>query len=536
MPKNRFLNFTHVLFQILWSYIEYCNKKFTPQSMLPFFKQKEEAIALFKKGDYENALKHYEHAVEIGITLTKNKIDFYDNEQKVQNINYEIAVLKYNQALIYHKQYEDKKTIKVCEEAFVWIEKEIDDRNEKLKNLVENKYYVSLLKIGQYEDVLERTKNIQKSKELALMLKRLKYDEFEKFFKEIGSPSEKDKLRIMEIMEVTDIPILQKCNLHFTRTMIKNIIFMFLKGELLPESFLISVLKSGYSSLINQDNIQSVISTRAYIFGDTHGQFLDTLAILSKIPGNSLDLEQGLVLDKSAVFIFNGDFVDRGPSGIENFVMLLLLKLLHPQQVYLNRGNHEFEAVNIQFGFTNEIFTKYNTKFRPVFQAFVSTFTTLPLCTVLNNEYFIVHGGLPQYTTTLDIIREKNRFVNGNSDEVISCLMWSDPDEIEDWKPSHRGMGVVFGKSITQNFLTKNSLKKIIRSHEFVENGYRENHSGLVATIFSAPNYCGSSNDASYIEMVDGEYKVIRFEEYVKDERFMEFVKEVKNNKYKKEK
>ena len=44
------------------------------------------------------------------------------------------------------------------------------------------------------------------------------------------------------------------------------------------------------------------------------------------------------------VYLFNGDFVDRGGSGYQVIFMLCLFVLVCPGCVYLNRGNHETEA------------------------------------------------------------------------------------------------------------------------------------------------------------------------------------------------
>jgi hypothetical protein len=40
-------------------------------------------------------------------------------------------------------------------------------------------------------------------------------------------------------------------------------------------------------------------------------------------------------------YIFNGDFVDRGKKGAEVLLILYFLKILYPNHVQMNRGNHE---------------------------------------------------------------------------------------------------------------------------------------------------------------------------------------------------
>lgn len=58
--------------------------------------------------------------------------------------------------------------------------------------------------------------------------------------------------------------------------------------------------------------------------------------------------------DKLIRFLFLGDYVDRGPRGVETIVLLFALKIEYPQHVFLLRGNHEEAQTSRLYGFYAE--------------------------------------------------------------------------------------------------------------------------------------------------------------------------------------
>eukprot|EP01048_Picozoa_sp_COSAG05_P005393 COSAG05_NODE_318_length_11494_cov_485.893813_11_plen_77_part_00 len=66
----------------------------------------------------------------------------------------------------------------------------------------------------------------------------------------------------------------------------------------------------------------------------------------------------------SVTYLINGDVADRGDNACEIFMLIFALKLLHPNAVYFNRGNHECEEMNSREkdyggGFMEEARSKY---------------------------------------------------------------------------------------------------------------------------------------------------------------------------------
>ena len=134
-------------------------------------------------------------------------------------------------------------------------------------------------------------------------------------------------------------------------------------------------------------------------------------------------------------------------------------------------------------------------------------FDYLPLGAVIDGtlyEYlekiFCVHGGLSPEIKTLDQIRTIDRKMEIPHDGPFCDLVWSDPEDIEDWAINARGAGWVFGAKVTNDFCHINGLSLIARAHQLVQEGYQHwfKDKNLV-TVWSAPNYCYRCNNLASI-------------------------------------
>ena len=93
---------------------------------------------------------------------------------------------------------------------------------------------------------------------------------------------------------------------------------------------------------------------------------------------------------------------DRGSKQMEVLLVLLYSFILRPQQVFLNRGNHEDISMNSSShfdpNFMTDVRNKYGNYSTSVFNAAINLFTHLPLATVVKNSVglslFVVHGGI----------------------------------------------------------------------------------------------------------------------------------------------
>eukprot|EP01059_Diplonema_ambulator_P028090 TRINITY_DN46800_c0_g1_i1.p1 TRINITY_DN46800_c0_g1~~TRINITY_DN46800_c0_g1_i1.p1 ORF type:complete len:894 (+),score=377.18 TRINITY_DN46800_c0_g1_i1:37-2718(+) len=271
--------------------------------------------------------------------------------------------------------------------------------------------------------------------------------------------------------------------------------------------FLMKTVAKMFEELESIVHINVPANGRLVIVGDLHGQLDDLLWILSEGTPS-----------ETTHYLFNGDFVDRGPEQCEVLLMLYALKVMYPQYVWLNRGNHEEKRVNIAAGKSGFMQTCVGQYSDVAFNQAIKSFRALPLGHVINNKIAVIHGGLPSDSNvTLKEMREINRFRDcptskkrgevppaSREDRIFQALLWSDPRDLRSrWKGSSRGAGVWFSQEVTEEFLKKNGLVKLIRSHEVTSQGTRLWHDDKCLTVFSASRYCGKDdNKGAYIVML----------------------------------
>ncbi|WIA10473.1 hypothetical protein OEZ85_010664 [Tetradesmus obliquus] len=271
----------------------------------------------------------------------------------------------------------------------------------------------------------------------------------------------------------------------------------------------------------------SVSQQRVTVVGDTHGQYIDLCRLFDLFGQPSAE----------RIFMFNGDYVDRGAWGVETLLLLAAWKWALPRNVYLLRGNHEGAYCTKHYGFFAEVMAKYGAAGKTIYKNMLRLFSHLPLAALVEAKVLILHGGLfrapPAKTKgqprprciqdideeslelgTLDDLRAAGKGgVDPDPDHslaqlIASDLVWSDPSPTAGMGHNMlRGVGQVFGPDVTERFLSQNGLRLIIRSHEgpdarhkrateqkmpSVGSGYSVDHetpSGKLVTLFSAPDY-----------------------------------------------
>lgn len=90
---------------------------------------------------------------------------------------------------------------------------------------------------------------------------------------------------------------------------------------------------------------------------------------------------------------------------------------------------------------------------------------------MVDEQILCVHGGLSPDIATLDQIRTIDRNQEIPHKGAFCDLVWSDPEDVENWSVSPRGAGYLFGSKITHEFMQINGLELICRAHQLVHEG-----------------------------------------------------------------
>lgn len=202
-----------------------------------------------------------------------------------------------------------------------------------------------------------------------------------------------------------------------------------------------------------------------------------------------------------------GDYVDRGSHSLETIILLMAWKILAPKEIYLLRGNHECREVNSRYGFSSELYNRYEKDTaKKIFDILNHVFDYLPIAATINGTYFAVHGGISPQVQSINYIRNLQYPVNASLYRgAVNDLLWADPYEAETNNESpvfvdNPIRGPRFTSKAVENWCHDNpGITKILRAHQSIESGIKRIFNDSVITIFSAPNYRNLRIDAGIL-------------------------------------
>ncbi|PAA46765.1 hypothetical protein BOX15_Mlig015896g1 [Macrostomum lignano] len=257
------------------------------------------------------------------------------------------------------------------------------------------------------------------------------------------------------------------------------------------------------------------------VVADIHGQFHDLLRIFDSL-GKPPDSK----------YLFLGDYVDRGKFSLEVIMLLFVQMLMHPNSVFLLRGNHETASVCCRYGFRAEIQQRFSKiQANQVLSGFIRAFHWMPLCAIVDGRIICCHGGLSPSMMLKPFDTNGNRQLNLNAlssqlhrplepkrSGLAMDLLWADPNpgstmvyfsnsnEMKEAKWVHsarRQCSFLFSGAALQQVLRMFRVKLLVRGHQMAQAGFRVSLDRRCITLFSAPGYCGiQTNSGGVLQII----------------------------------
>ncbi len=247
----------------------------------------------------------------------------------------------------------------------------------------------------------------------------------------------------------------------------------------IPQDYL-HLINNVEGILEKEKNLIFIPKGKILVVGDLHGDLTTLYKIITKFFQENFDY-----------LLFLGDYVDRGAKQVEVVSYLFFYKAKFPNRIILIRGNHEDPFINQVYGFFDELRLKFKINYREMFKRYNGAFSKLPLAALTWNRIFCVHGGVPEGLEDINSINSLPTVQKCIKNPITKQLLWNDPHaRIKKFRGNNRGPGTMhFGKEAFEDFISQNSIKYIIRSHEKFRNGFKTFFDDKLISIFSSKSY-----------------------------------------------
>ena len=217
---------------------------------------------------------------------------------------------------------------------------------------------------------------------------------------------------------------------------------------------------------------------RLTIIGDVHADF-ETFKLIQK------------EIEGTAVFL--GDYADRGSFPIETYSEVL--RLFVEGRAVLLRGNHESTGV-FPHELPYQLREVLGDESEELYRALQRLWERMPVSALVENEFWLVHGGVPTKGCRIDEEGIEFREVARPDEHMILEMLWNDPWERQECGENYRrGVMYFFGKKATEALLDALDVRVVVRAHEPFK-VLKVEQDGMVVTLGTSPVPYGLSEAA----------------------------------------
>lgn len=230
---------------------------------------------------------------------------------------------------------------------------------------------------------------------------------------------------------------------------------------------------------IELDNIS--YNKNIYFIGDIHGDLITLIKIFINFFNNE------------SIFVFLGDYVDRGLYSFEVFIFLTIIKTIFPSYIYLIAGNHEI--FNLISFYPSDF---WNSKNYILYKNEVSNFfDSLSLAGKIGNIIFL-HGIPYPFNSIEDFKETLNKFEKISelflyNKNIIKHVLWGDI-EPENFILTFKRSDFVYNYEKFVQIKNKLKFDYLIRAHQPDVKGFNFNKKCITLITSDYYNFAGKFN------------------------------------------
>lgn len=171
------------------------------------------------------------------------------------------------------------------------------------------------------------------------------------------------------------------------------------------------------------------IKSKIIFFGDFHGSLHTLIRSLLRLKLDGL-LDNNLKLQQNVFIVFLGDIIDRGIYGCELLYIIMDLKIINKNNVFICKGNHEMPYTSKRYGFYKELSQKYGDNYDGLYRNILDSWNYLPnaIFITYDNKKFIqlCHGGFCRSIDKIKDFLSSSQSVCQLTIDEADDFLWSD--------------------------------------------------------------------------------------------------------------
>lgn len=244
---------------------------------------------------------------------------------------------------------------------------------------------------------------------------------------------------------------------------------------------------------------------RIVIIGDIHNDSNTLYQIFSK-----LNISKEYDYLNKAVFVFLGDYLDRGTNPLQVLRFILKFKNLLGDRCILLKGNHDnilynkdrgYYAVHSPHDTLDFLKGLFEEKFILKLKEFFELLPYFAFSKIKRQKYLFVHASIPKDNDfknfNLKLLKDINLPITENHEyrRLLNDMTWGDASDA-DFKNQENVSSIryEYGRKQFEKFMKESDFDFMFRGHDAITDGYKVFYDGRLISLFSSG---GCNNEAT---------------------------------------